>query len=264
MSQTFPWWSGCKRFRSNWPLRTNLTHRQSVKTIQDAQTITERNRRQTDLGCRYSILLELDYFDPVRMLVIDPMHNLFLGSAKHSTKSVWRAKNVLDISDRKLCERVQNTMNNIHAPIDIGRIPIKIETGFSGFTADQFKNWVNLYSIVCLYGVIADDDLECWRHFSLQFCRRVQRMYGSDVITPNMHMHCHLKSVLLDYGPVFAFWLFSYERYNGILEHQPTSNRCIETQLMRRFLQDNSNHLVNIKQNLEVCAIFGKKLLARC
>ncbi len=194
---------------------------------------------------------------------------------------------MLDISDRKLCERVQNTMNNIHAPIDIGRIPIKIETGFSGFTADQFKNWVNLYSIVCLYGVIADDDLECWRHFSLacrilsqhtitkhdidvadalllQFCRRVQRMYGSDVITPNMHMHCHLKSVLLDYGPVFAFWLFSYERYNGILEHQPTSNRCIETQLMRRFLQDNSNHLVNIKQNLEVCAIFGKKLLARC
>ncbi len=106
--------------RSNWPLRTNLTHRQSVKTIQDAQTITERNRRQTDLGCRYSILLELDYFDPVRMLVIDSMHNLFLGSAKHITKSVWRAKNVLDISDRKLSERVQNTMNNIHAPIDIG------------------------------------------------------------------------------------------------------------------------------------------------
>ena len=55
-------------------------------------------------------------------------------------------------------------------------------------------------------------------------------------------MHCHLKSVLLDYGPVFGFWLFSYERYNGILEHQPTSNRCIETQLMRRFLQDNLSH----------------------
>ncbi len=64
-------------------------------------------------------------------------------------------------------------------------------------------------------------------------------MYGNDVITPNMHMHCHLKSVLLDYGPVFAFWLFSYERYNGILEHQPTSNRSIETQLMRRFQQNN-------------------------
>ncbi len=55
-----------------------------------------------------------------------------------------------------------------------------------------------------------------------------------------MHMHCHLKEVLLDYGPVYGFWLFSYERYNGILQHQPTSNRCIEIQIMRRFLQDNT------------------------
>ena len=53
-------------------------------------------------------------------------------------------------------------------------------------------------------------------------------------------MHCHLKEVLLDYGPVYGFWLFSYERYNGILQHQPTSNRCIEIQIMRRFLQDNT------------------------
>ena len=172
-------------------------------------------------------------------------------------------ENVLDISVRRLCEKVQNTMNSIHAPVDIGRIPIKIETGFSGFTADQFKNWVNLYSIVCLHGVIANDDrgilllpvefshnvhlqnmiiIDVADALLFQFCRRVQRMYGSDVITPNMHMHCHLKRVLLDYGPVFGFWLPSNERYNGILEHQSTSNRCIETQLMRRFLQDNLSH----------------------
>ncbi len=102
--------------------------------------------------------------------------------------------------------------------------------------------------------MIDSDDLECWRHFvlaysqrsltltdvNLEFCRRVERIYGNNVITPNMHMHCHLKDVLLDYGPVYGFWLFSYERYNGILQHQPTSNRCIEIQIMRRFLQDNT------------------------
>ena len=26
---------------------------------------------------------KLPYFDPTRMLIVDPMHNLFLGSAKH-------------------------------------------------------------------------------------------------------------------------------------------------------------------------------------
>ena len=54
-----------------------------------------------------------------------------------------------------------------------------------------------------------------------------------------MHLHCHIREVLLDYDPVYAFWLFSYEGYNGILGNQPTSNRSIEPQLMRRFNNDN-------------------------
>lgn len=52
-------------------------------------------------------------------------------------------------------------------------------------------------------------------------------------------MHCHLKEVVLDYGPVYEFWLFAFERYNGILEHQPHNNRHIEPQLLQRFLRDN-------------------------
>ena len=69
---------------------------------------------------------------------------------------------------------------------------------------------------------------------------RVQRMYGGTAITPNMHMHCHFKDVLLDYGPVYSFWCFSYERYNGILETQPTNNE-VEVQLMQRFISDNNS-----------------------
>ena len=38
---------------------------------------------------------------------------------------------------------------------------------------------------------------------------------------------------------MYAFWLFSYERYNSILGNQPNNNRAIETQLMDQFLRDN-------------------------
>ena len=38
------------------------------------------------------------------------------------------------------------------------------------------------------------------------------------MITPNMHLHCHLKQSLLDYGPIHNFWLFSFERHNGKTE----------------------------------------------
>jgi len=58
----------------------------------------------------------------------------------------------------------------------------------------------------------------------MQFCKRVQHLYGESAVTPNMHMHAHLKEDLLNFGPVYDFWLFSFERYNGILGNQPTNN----------------------------------------
>ena len=45
--------------------------------------------KESSSGCRYSVLLELEYFDSPRFLVVDPMHNLFLGTAKHHLKRVW-------------------------------------------------------------------------------------------------------------------------------------------------------------------------------
>lgn len=192
------------------------------------------------------------------MLVIDPMHNLFLGTAKKMIR-LWSNDDILSSRD---FEHIQSAVDNMEVPADVGRIPRKIETKFSGFTADQYKNWTLYYSIPTLYGIINDTHLKCWRLFVLaclrlcqksisvaditvadallhRFCQRVERIYGNSAITPNMHMHCHLKDVLLDFGPVYAFWLFAYERYNGILQHQPSSNRSVEIEVMRRFIDDN-------------------------
>ena len=144
-------------------------------------------------------------------------------------------------------------------PQDIGRIPGKISCSFSGFTADQWKNWTTVYSVFALKGVLPDNHLECWRHFVLacnylgkrvltdndieigvrylmEFCKTFEDLYGKDLVTPNMHLHGHLKECLIDYGPFHSFWCFSFERFNGILGSYHTNNRSIEIQLMRRFL----------------------------
>lgn len=52
---------------------------------------------ESELGCRYSILLELPYFDAPKMLALDPMHNLFLGSAKHMIR-IWIRKGLIGSS----------------------------------------------------------------------------------------------------------------------------------------------------------------------
>ena len=70
--------------RNSWKMRSNQQHREDVSRLMQCKTPTERAKTESQLGCRFSVLLDLPYFDPVHMLVIDPMHNLFLGSASTS------------------------------------------------------------------------------------------------------------------------------------------------------------------------------------
>ena len=51
-----------------------------------------------------------------------------------------------------------------------------------------------------------------------------------------MHLHLHIRECVENYGSVYGFWLFSFERYNGLLGSFHTNNREIEVQLMRGFL----------------------------
>lgn len=245
--------------RDSWVARSNHDHRSSIDVINKSRNKTERDRLESQHGCRYSVLLDLPYFDPIRMTIVDPMHNLLLGTARHVMKDIWIKQDIITKSNLKA---MQEKMDRMKTPLDVGRIPRKVESGFSGFTADQFKNWVNLYSIPCLSGILSSEHLENWCHFVLScrilcqhsltldqivladclllhFCKRTERLYGKSAITPNMHMHGHLREIFMDYGPVYSFWCFSYERYNGILGNQPSNNKDIESQLMRRFLMDN-------------------------
>ena len=88
-------------------------------------------------GVRYSCLLELPYFDAPRMCIIDPMHNLLLGTAKHMV-ATWKVERILKEKEFSI---IQSRVDSFNCPNDIGRIPLKIASSFSGFTADQWKNW---------------------------------------------------------------------------------------------------------------------------
>ena len=69
----------------------------------------------------------------------------------------------------------------------------------------------------------------------MNFCRGVQTLYGNEAITPNMHLHGHLKKCILDVGPLYSFWCYSFERYNGILEKMKKSWHAPEKQLIHKF-----------------------------
>ena len=87
----------------------------------------------------------------------------------------------------------------------------------------------------------------------VNFCTGMEKLYGKQFLTCNMHLHCHLHSVLLDYGPVFGFWLFSFERYNGRLGSTVTikqsfsgnsvSARLLEGELSDAIFRKLTNHI---------------------
>ena len=76
--------------RDSWEARTNAEYKVSSELYLHAPTKTAKKQVVSERGVRYSILVQLPYFDIIRMhtINIDPMHNLLLGTAKHML-SIW-------------------------------------------------------------------------------------------------------------------------------------------------------------------------------
>ena len=246
--------------RHLWTLRNCELHRQHCQQTLHETTKTGMRKKESEFGVRYSVLLSLPYFDPVRYTVVDIMHNLFLGTGKHVFK-LWIKLGILD--SHKL-DDIDKKASKFKVPNSIGRLPINIASNYGGFKAAQWQTWITVYSPVILKGIIPDDHLQCWLLYVractilsqrilresdivtadlllLTFCKKFEELYGGENCTPNLHLHLHLKDCVLDYGPSHAFWCFSFERYNGLLGSFHTNKRSIEQQIMRKFV--NAQHL---------------------
>ena len=66
-------------------------------------------------GIKYSVINELPYYDTVRHMGLDPMHQLFLDIAKH-----WQLKGLINESHYNI---IQDHANKLITPSTLGRIP---------------------------------------------------------------------------------------------------------------------------------------------
>ena len=240
--------------RDEWPERSLDDHRIAAEKHRTANTRDEQKKIEREHGCRYSILLELPYYNVIRFCVVDPMHNLLLGTAKHMML-IWTSTGIINKSD---FGSIQEKVDSFITPPEIGRIPLKISSSFAGFTAEQWRNWTLIYSLYSLKGILPPRHYSCWFLFVkatsllcrrvisieqlkkgdellMEFCEAFQKLYGKEHYTVNLHLHGHLKQCILDFGPVYAFWLFPFERLNGILGSYHTNCHDISLQLMRRY-----------------------------
>src|SRR6266487_3417109 len=167
------------------------------------------------------------------------MHCLFLEIAKWIVKRIWIDEGILTLN---ILEDVQKKMNRFQIPSDLGRIPGKIDCGegFAHFTADQWRTFFTIYATTTLWEHLSAIDQKILTHFVrictilverivevnslseshrrlIEIVKLIEENYGRDKITPNLHLSLHLTECALDFGPLYTFWCFSFERMNGIL-----------------------------------------------
>ena len=90
--------------------RDSSQHRQNAIGWRRCNSDAARTRFVKQTGVRWSELLRLPYFDPIRFLTVDPMHCLFLGIAKWIVKRIWVDEGVLTPDNLK---NIQRKMNQI-------------------------------------------------------------------------------------------------------------------------------------------------------
>ena len=239
------------------PSRTHLEHKKNAVETLSARTPTEKSKLECDKG-RFTELMLLPYYDCICCTIIDPMHNLFLGTAKRIMHTQWLKNDLISKADLNI---IQDRINAFCIPTNVGKIKHKISSEFSNLNANEWKNWTLLFSLPSLYDILPEDHLTCWHYFvsacniycsatvSLadidkahdfmqRFFKAAESLYGRSFLTLNTHLHLHLNQCLKDFGPCYGYWLFSFERYNGLLGQYQTNQRAIEIQLMQKFVSD--------------------------
>ena len=242
----------------NFRPRYGMAHKLRAKEIQNAKTKTERAALEKKYGVRYSYLFELPYYDPVRMHVIDPMHNLLLGTAKRMFLT-WVKRGILN--EKKDVEKFKNLQSQINVPPGYGRLPNNTIKARKRMKAEEWKSFTLIYSLYCMREFLTTDQFNHWNGFVnvcraackrvvtkseikeiheqlTNFCKDLERLYGKEACTPNTHLHLHLDKCMLDYGPVYSFWCFSFERFNGVLGSYHTNKKDIVVTTMRLFCKE--------------------------
>ncbi|KAI9069061.1 hypothetical protein FKP32DRAFT_1560444 [Trametes sanguinea] len=110
--------------------------------------------------------------------------------------------------------------------------------GSSARTNALRDNFVHLVSAVDLASRRSTDQdrIDRFDHHMMEYLRSLRELFNHKLV-PNHHLSLHLKECLELFGPVYAWWAFPFERYNGILQRLNTNSKSDEMPItfMRYF-----------------------------
>src|SRR5204862_8265322 len=107
-------------------MKDTVEHRRNAMIWKHQLTKEDRNQHVKRTLVRWSKMLHLPYLDPIRFLVVDPMHNLFLGIAHWGVKRLWIDNDKITKAHLELME---NRAKQTKMPPNVGRRRNKVANG---------------------------------------------------------------------------------------------------------------------------------------
>jgi hypothetical protein len=139
-----------------------------------------------------------------------------------------------------------STTPHIRIPGKAKKIPIFERSPLKIFEASLY---LSLACRLLLSQTISKATADEGQKFLQQFCLRC--LHLRIPMVPNHHMAMHYSRLIRLYGPVYGWWLFAFERFNGMLKSVNTNGHAngeMEITLMRNWmLRQRIYDLVRIK-----------------
>ncbi|GBE84457.1 hypothetical protein SCP_0604360 [Sparassis crispa] len=128
---------------NGFPLRNGEDHKRLAREWKMLSSEAERAEFFKAHGVRWTELARLPYFDPVRMTVIDPMHNFLLGVVKNQWYGRWIKYNALRANTPKMKRELaimHEFLETFESPPWVGRLPLHVgEPAGGSLSADEYK-----------------------------------------------------------------------------------------------------------------------------
>lgn len=217
---------------------TNIRARNNVDVLNAMAIFCKRGEAVQGIK-GISPLISIPNFNIVDFCPVDYMHAVLLGVSKQLCKH-WFEHPYQECYIKDRLEDIDGILQSINPFAEISRYPRKISERKS-WKANEWQNWLLIYGPVCLNGVLPATYYDHFLSFSrtinrllcgdltesiilecelnlIDFVQKFEILYGSVNMTYNVHLMLHICECVRNYGPLWAFSLFSYEDVNGMLK----------------------------------------------
>lgn len=245
-----------------------------------------------------SPLLKFPRFNIVDGIVLDSMHNFFLGTTRQFCRLWFGHEGNLKLPDNTfpgyyigsptIEARVNERIKLLTPPIELRRLPRPI-SDLPHFKSRELENFVLYFLVPVLSKILPDKYL---RHFILyvqgiyllmkdvvleedldasdtlldSFVKRIDKLYRNPNFsehkhcTYNVHISLHAVNNVRNWGPAWAVNCYPYENGIGILKECVHANRGIPDQVSRALCKSNLRQLLDVEIKSARCASFAQSI----